>query len=54
MTYYIRNIDTAEDFLLKHIDVPIGKVTLEDKNGEKVVKTLADVIENYEFRYDFW
>lgn len=54
MTYYIRNKKTGKDILVKDIDVPNGVVTIENDDGDHERMRLADVIEEYEFRYDIY
>ncbi|MCM3492873.1 hypothetical protein M4D52_05385 [Paenibacillus lactis] len=51
MTFYIRNKETQEDYVVQEIDITAGTVTLRD---EEEPLRLADVIEEYEFKYDIW
>jgi hypothetical protein len=58
MTFYLRHKQGQKrDVLLKSIDIPAGTAVVETTDGEAMFEEtwrLADIIEEYEFRYDIW
>ena len=58
MTFYLRDKQGQKrDVLLKSIDVPAGTAVVETSDGEESFEEtwrLADIIEEWDFRYDIY